>query len=776
MRVDTYITVKDYAGVPSAKLVDKVTLGSEIGDILIEEAKVSPRHCSFIKNNDVIMLIDHSSIDGTYINKKKIDAGRTYIVSESDRIKIGGLTVAVEMMESPESTTTALGRSFEDKLSELDSMEDATSSVTNLEKTGEFQNLVLESSFEEESVPNESPPSFNDDYVEDDHFGDDKVEGEAFEEMTSPGLVMPEIDVEEVDLDPLVLPKKYTLGKGPKAAKEKRKKGKLTKATDKKKEKKKTTAPAANFVFRAFANLFDILVCLTILNIFYVYIDFKNFYHELPHIFGVIFSPLYEMTLAPFVTDFIATSSEQQKNYDEFIHLLEVNKVGMFASFLICFKLGSSLLFGTTLGQFLIGIRPSRRFIEARLLGPIRELVGIVLFPFFFMTELPTMFSKRSFKELITRTRVYTHYYLFSCFFTVVMTVALSLAFALSPLVKGLEIQKPVNIIDKKFEVVPWEYSNRVYSSLFKMQYDLNDKVTTLPSFNFVVKNKKRYLNFGLIFWNIENGLNIEVVKKKEFKMSSLYSHFVKLNFLSQYFQPKIYGEVRNIAKTNDNFKKDEKFSAAVVAETKKVVRDIFSLTPESLSTFLKENGPLIAGHRDFREKIESLLEEKIVSIQFPRLGQSDGFLFEHRKAGDSFYTFIPLDVNQSKVYYFSDKFVDERFKLMNQSIVWGESSEANKRDPISEFMQGFKGAADFEDPTLEQMVYERYFRVGKSLLEISDLAAIDKLVLNIENTLQVLSANPKTNKKLFLNLTELKESLVNKDKKFFNIRSIVSL
>lgn len=99
--VAAYITIKDYKGGLSENIESKLTVGSEVGDLLLDDPTVSPRHCTFLVSKDVVSVIDHSSHEGTYVNGKSLDAGKTYIVSEGDTIMIGGLEAAIEFKELP---------------------------------------------------------------------------------------------------------------------------------------------------------------------------------------------------------------------------------------------------------------------------------------------------------------------------------------------------------------------------------------------------------------------------------------------------------------------------------------------------------------------------------------------------------------------------------------------------------------------------------------------------------------------------------------------------
>jgi hypothetical protein len=59
-------------GSPSYGLTHQLTVGSEVGNIIIADPSVSPRHCSFILQDEVVSVIDHGSMTGTIVNNQKI--------------------------------------------------------------------------------------------------------------------------------------------------------------------------------------------------------------------------------------------------------------------------------------------------------------------------------------------------------------------------------------------------------------------------------------------------------------------------------------------------------------------------------------------------------------------------------------------------------------------------------------------------------------------------------------------------------------------------------
>jgi pSer/pThr/pTyr-binding forkhead associated (FHA) protein len=102
-------------GSPTYNLTHQLTVGSEVGNIVIADSSVSPRHCTFILQENIVSVLDHGSLAGTFINGKKIPPGRYIILEESDSILVGELEVKVQV------ATDAVQDDFSDE--ELDEEE-----------------------------------------------------------------------------------------------------------------------------------------------------------------------------------------------------------------------------------------------------------------------------------------------------------------------------------------------------------------------------------------------------------------------------------------------------------------------------------------------------------------------------------------------------------------------------------------------------------------------------------------------------------------------------
>jgi hypothetical protein len=89
------LELSNMEGSPTYNLSHQLTVGSEVGNIVIADPSVSPRHCTFILQEEVVSVLDHGSVAGTFINGQKIPPGRYIILEENDNIKVGDLEVQI---------------------------------------------------------------------------------------------------------------------------------------------------------------------------------------------------------------------------------------------------------------------------------------------------------------------------------------------------------------------------------------------------------------------------------------------------------------------------------------------------------------------------------------------------------------------------------------------------------------------------------------------------------------------------------------------------------
>jgi pSer/pThr/pTyr-binding forkhead associated (FHA) protein len=738
------------------KISTKVTVGSEIGELIIEDESLSPRHCTFINNNKTICLMDHSSIAGTFINKKRLEPGRTFILGENDKILIGKLSVRVEFIETPslEALTEAEDAVSKDDPSEVE-LKAATQSI-------DVDHLLAGSAGEgnEQSTQQEV-----------DTQADDAAEAQEditrfFEQEQEEIVDLNSSDVEQVELDSEVL-KAYENSKVGK-----RKSRSLSSPKKKLVDSKKNKRPsnASHVLFRLLALVVDALVCLTILNVFYVFTDFQFIYDEVPKVFLSFVEAPYLEFVHPLIEEILNKNFPQLKSIDQIYDFVA------FFLLLFTFRVVGTFLLGVSVGGALLGMKSFGTGLKKRFLGVFRELIGFFTTPFL-VFDLPTLISKRSLKEVLTKTHLYNPSLFNSILLTIFVLPLFTFSYLVSPIVKGLEILPKIPVTEVSRKLKPWSYSNKVHSSLLNMNYDLSGSMISLPAFQIEIENKKRLLKFGIVLVNKDTGDLIELKVIKKFSTLSLFKDFVRFNLLSEIFQPEIYAFVNDVSLENKNFKKKTKLENKQLAlETKNLLSATFSLDFDNLYSFVMEQGPMLMGFRDFREKVERLVEDKIQNIQTGKFGNKEGALFTHQRGKSTWYSFIPLSSSPGYVYRTSQNIHSAKWGPHVRSVEFSAGKSTAKMDNADLFMQGFKKDISFENYQLAQTIYERYYLVGKVMLEKNNEKNIITLMTNINKLKRVLEENRLKNKKLYLNLSEILNALEKRNFKFFNIRKTVTV
>jgi hypothetical protein len=106
--------------------------------------------------------------------------------------------------------------------------------------------------------------------------------------------------------------------------------------------------------------------------------------------------PFYEGLLA----DLKSLSLEIQKpEWTKF--LSQIHEGLIFILFFLSLQLFFHLLFGTNLGQFILGLKNGRGILTSRVLGICRYVLGLILFPFLIF-DLPMFFRYKTLKEVLT--------------------------------------------------------------------------------------------------------------------------------------------------------------------------------------------------------------------------------------------------------------------------------------------------------------------------------------------------------------------------------------
>lgn len=84
------------------KFGDRVIVGRNEGDLLLDDLKVSSPHAQFRCEDDSVFVMDLGSQFGTYVNDDRIESVK--VIQENDEIRIGDTTFILKTLRFPEDT------------------------------------------------------------------------------------------------------------------------------------------------------------------------------------------------------------------------------------------------------------------------------------------------------------------------------------------------------------------------------------------------------------------------------------------------------------------------------------------------------------------------------------------------------------------------------------------------------------------------------------------------------------------------------------------------
>lgn len=738
-----YICVPSLEQINPIYLKKRVTIGSVVGDLIIPAGEVSPRHCTFFSNKGVFSLIDHASKSGTFINKRKIEPNKIYLLDEKDIIKVGKQVVQIVLREPPVDPDLLEKVITDEPRIDTEEQEDETRELTPdllnaLNKETSNKNLG-ELDLEEEA--------------EEEIFTDTEIfqiNEEADKQNTIVAKKLVRAPNEEVKTDVIEVAKKKKI--------KKEKPKKLAKI-------KRIRSSSSSALTRVISFINDALIAYIIIEICSVFSEFRTIYTSIPEDLLAFVKPLVVPQLELLVKE-IPSLSELTVQ----INGLEKTKdIFQFFTFLFLMKIISSIIFSVSLGQFLVGMRVEGHFLWKRLVAPIRILLGIILYPFLIF-DLPTIFSKRSFKEVITRTQFITVDGILSFLMIIIFTPLLICAALLSPLYKGFEELPAVKVVVDSKVNAPHNYISPIYIEALDMTFDGASPVEVLPFVDLKLVNKKEILESGALVINTENGSNYKIKKIKSFSFLELFSSFVDQNPAVPQFQPEIHALVKNVANNNKNFDLKIKNQNKLIVEVTNLVRDSFGMNLIDLPDFALRNGVFLGAFRDFREKLSSLYELKPQELKIITLGKQQGIFATHGQGRMNYHTFIPIGVAKGVMYKIDGNFTSPKMKSLRDQIYFGNKSGTDKPTNIAAYINASHRGLVKDRVLLNQEVYTRYFEVAKILVAKDDQKTLDIIKQSLSQLINILNLDDKSNQKLTQNLTELLQAIKTNNNNFFGI------
>jgi hypothetical protein len=709
------IILDNLEGSPEYELKHTLVIGREVGDIVINDPSISPRHATFTLQDEVVSIIDHGSQRGTFINGQKISVGKFVILEVGDSIKLGDLDLKIQT-----------GTRFLD----------------------------------ESEIP-DSPSS-----------------------KTKTTIIAP---------PPVPKAAKPTLSAGRKSDFKKNSKSK-------KKTFSFTTYRSANTFLRVLALVGDLFLAYILLILFLPFDDFKFLLNKIP----VLLSENLPLSLAQ-ISEMLKT--EYQIPVDSLMEVyqflngyIEIYPLVVMYGIL---RIVSTLIFGTSFSQFMFGIRAGMNKIWARIGGVLRVLIGFLTWPFLIF-DLPALFSRRTFKEVMTFTHLYNSSKLASVMGVIFYPILLLAAFIFAPLFQGFEMTEAL-ILNPKVEAriiaaedaVPADKIRSASSQFLQMAVAFPaDEYNLIPRFAILGAGSKTKMEPGLTIFerkNLKTSMDLGLIKT--FDLAALIELGLRGNpFLQDRF-PALYEYAYTSTASIDAVGKgqDEKKDLQFEKELMDLILLSFKLSVENSLDIIQKETPILSGLVHFRSSLLGLLDgRKFNDGGFIKIGNTtflkletdkitEEFLLPLRPKGRLFHAVFsgetPQVVNslKNKIY---------KFALFRSG--WGKTKRPTHGEALNalEVIDAF--SIDYKENKfnldLAQALYGYYFERSGEVLTL-DITEEKKLwISSLDSVLQILETmdtsasgeGEDARTKLLNNFRDLKTAFESGNKSFFGVSKVV--
>ena len=699
---------------PVYALTHQLTIGSEIGNIVITDPSISPRHVTFNLQDEVISLIDHGSVAGTLINGQKVEPGKQVILEESDVVMAGDLEVRFKVTSQPAPL---------EEVPEAPTNKSEKTSITSVD------------------VIKDRLKSFESSKVE--------IKKNSHKNKKSALII---------------------------------------------------SAPtySANAIVRVLAVSADLLLAYALFVIFYPFDEVREFLDFVPASIG----ELLEIEWGPF---WDSIREEHKDFFDLFNDIGELvpkdlNLVPVFILFGLI-RIVTTLIFGVSLSEIFLGIRPFGNGIWARVGGIFRVVIGMLTWPFVIF-DLPSIFSRRTLKDFLTFTNITIPSKLMSIL-GILLYLPLILALALlSPMIQGLEIPYEIPVNDAiqvraRLATPPGENEQPAIEDISRVlgvQLSFRpNELSLFPRIKFSGKNDKTNLKTGLTVYQRDIQKRVEFELFKTFDLKGLLAIGMKGNFFLYEKYPKIYNYVYEASGTNPAFRKKlnardhNQFATEVIEFTKMAL----SLAPETFLEYIQTETPLVKGILDYRASFLSILEYKdFEKIGVMKIGNAF-FLRVSYGQQKPFDLIIPLLMSEGRIFKvgFETKETAEEvssklYKFTFDKSNWVPEKEKTNEEIFSplrlvDYFSSVKFKEDLLTSEKAQAFYAYIYETSGAILKSGDANELDIWKGELKNILTILKTlkdpklsegeeNPK--EKLLQNFNDMVDALENSNYDYFGV------
>lgn len=738
---------------PSYPLTETFVVGSEVGDVVISDPTLSPKHATFHLKNGLVSVIDNGSTEGTRLKDSLLPRGRAVILEVDDELSLGNVTIRLN--------------------GEVD--ESIPEPVVAEEPKQQSKTAVVEKAV-------------------------------AALDTSSHDADLPE--------EPITRASRVTMPTGStkpgwwQRIKQKLKiTGKKSSNSSSRKAMGGGVHRSANTIPRIFALMLDLVWTLIIWEIFSPIEDFMFILEIVPELLQEQLWPLVQVVakdagVSSILNDVVSSLLANVKDLEE------EAKLSYLVSLWVSVRLVTTMLFGVSIGSFMAGIRSQDNALWKRVGGFVRELLGLVTGPFIIF-DIPAIFSRKTFKEVLTFTTLHVPSkgaVVVSLMFFVPISLA---SLLLAPFVSGLTLPEEVIYTEKprekrdrskeaalaKAPVQESVVGSKWFGASFKVD---TTKWWVLPRFLFQQTASGSSLKPTLIFYNqpdpAQPAVNLPLALERTFDWAKLIGPVFEHNILAHNSYPTLwrYIESTKINKNSAlafNLSESEKISFSI--ELQSLIATSFKLTVDNLVEHVQTYGPLLKGYLKVRSELLKLVDADGSGDWLSLMFEKTNFLMYQRPGAKPVEYYIPLVLGKGRVYSVSYGSAKERGKLSKIATreLWMKADWRNSDPPqnlsivsvvdlLAELVQP---SADERIQGQFELVYGSFYEVAASVIKLPpENIRRTSLMRTIDNTIAVLkqvAANRLKKKQPFAaedlaklqdKLTDLKIQLESSNAAFF--------
>lgn len=391
-----------YSKSDGAQITIDVTKSLKIGsdsthDLVINGDLVAPLQGKLRLQGDVLTYTHLCDASSTSIGPQECGKGKMYILDEGDVFTIGATTISIQVntsnIENEDKHSTN-----ELTLSDLNLDEDSGQFSGQIDKRKDSRGFQIDEESDALNMDNYEPAGntlLGIEVIEPGDPDKDILEDLPINKKKTPTQQSPpsslgKLKKQRSTKKRLSVEQEQT-GQKAKRSKAFEKTSEIQRLQKMSKKRARFSPDAASILPRLIGTLYNVLF----FGLFFFYTDY------LQHPVILDLAKQLENILSPVLSDlaFLPSWSHAIIKHPTFYQSLLS---------LFIWDILSSLLLGVNVGQFLVGLKAKAdSALLTRLLSPIRIILGIVTAPFL-LFDAPCLFSKRTFKEILTRTIITT--------------------------------------------------------------------------------------------------------------------------------------------------------------------------------------------------------------------------------------------------------------------------------------------------------------------------------------------------------------------------------